>query len=387
MPATWCFTDEVELPGGAWTEQAAAFELENLVPLDLEGLTCSYQPNNRGRGIVAAVLTEPVRSFLDALEREAISVVSLLIDAVLYDLMRGQQDCDAAILLDEGRITVISGAPGRVLQGPSRTIRLPHRFDAAFLRNRLHVVLGRMPGAPKAWRVRPLSGRADPEVVVHLLEEAGASVSSVLPADTIESLARAASSGDPPLDLRHDKLCYSGRWAALSRTATRCGVALAILLSTLGVTLHVGAEGLEREREALLEMQRQTFQGVHPGQPVPPGVALRLRSECIKLEGLTKGNAGGQANIRQPGAEPLERLCRTVGEIPPHMKLFVTELLVDETSLRMDGQTTAHNVAGSLVQAFNRLPDLDVDPPRTKLRKDKTVDFRIHARKRTDEGS
>ena len=91
-------------------------------------------------------------------------------------------------------------------------------------------------------------------------------------------------------------------------------------------------------------------------------------------------------HTRASGLASLELLHTITANVPPKTKLHVDEVLLDEAGVRVSGQTTSHNAAGEIVQRLNTVAGLAVDPPRTKLRRDKTVDFRLHVRRQEHVG-
>ena len=128
----------------------------------------------------------------------------------------------------------------------------------------------------------------------------------------------------------------------------------------------------------------EVYRSATSSRTVPPAAGLRLRSERIKLEGLTDVD-DTMSDTRASGLASLELLHAITANMPPKVKLHVNEVLLDEAGVRLSGQTTSHNAAGEIVQKLNGVAGLAVDPPRTKLRRDKTVDFRMHARRQENE--
>ena len=109
-------------------------------------------------------------------------------------------------------------------------------------------------------------------------------------------------------------------------------------------------------------------------------------SELWRRDARTDLDTGRDADhvLKTNGRQPLELLLRLTEHIPPNLKLHVTNIVVDDTNFKIVGQTTDHGAAGHLVQALNEMTGCEVDPPRTKLRKDRTVEFQIRARMRHD---
>lgn len=132
----------------------------------------------------------------------------------------------------------------------------------------------------------------------------------------------------------------------------------------------------------IAEAYAAAFAGASP----PPGAAIRLRSERIKLQGLT-GTDHSSPVLNTAGLIAFELLHAATAAIPPGMKLNLSEVIIEEDELRFAGQTTSHEAAGDWVSALNQAGTLTAEPPRTKLRPDKTVDFRIRATRATTNGT
>jgi hypothetical protein len=124
------------------------------------------------------------------------------------------------------------------------------------------------------------------------------------------------------------------------------------------------------------------YASAFPGQPVPPGAALRLRSERLKLAALT--GPADLASKPEDALATLQILHAVNTHIPENMKLFINEIVLEPDELHLAGQTTSHDAAGLLVKSLNQSPGLEADPPRTKLRPDKTTDIRLVARKKVE---
>jgi hypothetical protein len=147
----------------------------------------------------------------------------------------------------------------------------------------------------------------------------------------------------------------------------------------MGIHLRVERTSYAATIDHLTARRTQIYQRAFPEKAVPPGAALRLRSECIKLEGLTERATIETPDLKPSSLETFDLLHDVTAAIPADLKLHVNEIQVDDRGIRLAGQTTSHTAAGKLVQELSAIPSLTVEPPRTKLRKDRTVDFRIRA--------
>ena len=68
IPASWCFIHRVEPVSDRWSDEAAIFEFEQYVPLNLERLTCAVRRLSKGGAVVVGVCTEALSALLQELE-------------------------------------------------------------------------------------------------------------------------------------------------------------------------------------------------------------------------------------------------------------------------------------------------------------------------------
>lgn len=364
IPSTWCFVRKVDLPEQKWTSQAAEFALEEYLPVDLEELHCASRPLGAGRGLVAAVYAEPLRELLDELASGGVEVESVTPDVECLFEARTSELAPAGAIRDTGRLVLrtpsTSSGPGVV-----RTMLLAPQTAG-----------GEEPGYASM-----LGFGADAIGGVFDLgaSRAGSGDGSHSPADVDRLLDRVSTRGDV-LNLRCGALAFSGRFARLFRRLQTALAAFVMLLAVWAVDLHSRAQEFRTATADLRPLMSEMYGNVFPGAALQPGAALRVRSERIKLEGLTGSvevdPAGGPSNLVS-----FELLHAVTAGIPAAMKLNLSEVIIDEDGIRLAGQTTSHEAAGELVRSLNEAAGVRADPPRTKLRPDKTVDFRIAARK------
>jgi hypothetical protein len=156
-------------------------------------------------------------------------------------------------------------------------------------------------------------------------------------------------------------------------------MAAALLLFATAIQLTLQNHKYGKSFDQLNALRADVYAGVFPGVPTPAGAAFRLRSECIKLEGLTQQGPIERSDLTPDSLQAFDLLHDVTVAIPAELKLYVTEISLDDGGIRLAGQTTSHAAAGDLVRRLNAVPGIAVHPPRTKLRKDHTVDFRIRA--------
>ena len=83
IPSSWCLVHGVELPSPKWNEQAAEFEFENYLPVDLEVLTCATLRVGRLRALVAGAYTDALQGLLATLESHGIYPEVVTVDTFL----------------------------------------------------------------------------------------------------------------------------------------------------------------------------------------------------------------------------------------------------------------------------------------------------------------
>lgn len=390
IPANWCFTQSVEMPTERWADQSAAFELEPYIPVELESLTSAARRVGRRGAVVVGVHTEAMERLVNELEACSIHTEIITVDTMLLTAANGgtRSDCTWGVLLvDHRRLSVAFAEcpdrPGSI----QRTLCMAPPEDPTLLRHQMTCATVTERRGCRHWRLMALDDGVSAVEFVALLRGRGHVVEECPPPDTIRYVADLAM-GDDVLDLRKDGLAYAGTWGRVRARAASCAVAL--LFFVLSAAVSIRADNVYYGR-ALAELRPATpalYHEVFPGQDVPPGAALRVRSECIKLKALTSQRGDGAATaVSRGGLAALELLDDAIRHVPADMKLYVTEIAATEVDVRVGGQTTAHDAAGRLVQALNTSRILAADPPRTKLLKDRTVEFRIHLKRETDETS
>ncbi len=362
IPAHWCFCEVVYVEGSVPSEDAVAYEFEDHIPVELERLTWAVQKIHASSAMVAAVFTEPIKAFLAKLEEYGVAVELLTVDAAL--LVSSEEARD-----DAGEITTLSSDAHTTLICRSRDGR----------------------GCVRSFR--GATGTKDFETHVSLtLAHAGGGAHRLLTCDVSsqrtaggevvgEGVLRALLSARDPLDLRRGELAFAGRWEPVRSKLRRCAAVVVVLLFVLAARFYWAKTACARASSEVSSVQAQIYQSVFPSTALPSGAALRVRSERIRLAGLTRtGEVRGESPVHHD-LETFDLLHQLTASIPPHVRLHVNEIEIDAEGIRVAGQAAAHAAAGEWVQEINRSASLRADPPRTNLRKDGTVDFRIFARK------
>lgn len=382
IPASWCFIHPVEFDAGRKPEQAAIFEFEQFLPLDLDETTCTACKPDCGPALVVGVVTEPIRSLLATLEQCDVFVESVQVDALFTDgVGETTQEAGAVgrLLIDESHATVAIFGSASAAPTVVRSVVTDSQDASAATR---HVVdtLVTSPLPCNEWQVLSLHGDDGQSDVTTALLQSGFNAVELPSRESIQRTLDGAAMRDPAINLRRGELTYAGRWSSVQRRGVTCLAALALLLVAFGVKLRIENIRIAHGLDELRPKRSEIYAQVYPGETVPPEAALRLRSERIKLEGLTDDGRDTGIKSSDNGLALFSWLSGIVEQISADLKVNVTEILVDRRSVRLSGRTTSHGKAGELVQAINNVPPLAADPPQTKLRQDRTVDFRINAK-------
>lgn len=378
IPSSWCLVHSLSIPADRFTDRAATYEFEGLVPVELETMTCAVQRTGDATAIVCGVHTEALAGLFEELEHYGVFVASATVDILLLPrvLTNGENERWADVLMDRRRLALVARGGDSESQ-VVRSVRLPSGSDT--LQHRVaRDALVRCPADRyRIWEVQPgmhshiaalresLAENTSLEVVPH--EEA------------IDRVLAASTELSDSIDLRRGPLAFAGRFRSLRAPLLHAAVALAMILLAFAAMFRCKSSDYNAANSQLRTVKLEIYTATFPSTPMSAGAALRLRSERIKLEGLTESKNGGDAILGRQGIETVTCLCQAIDALPRDVKLYVDELSIDESSLKLFGRTSAHSHAGQIVQGLNSTKRLAAAPPRTKLRADRTVDFRIHA--------
>ena len=381
IPARWCFYQRVPMNTPRWTMEAAAYEFEKYVPVALEHLTWVAERIDPQFALVVAVHTEPVRTLIDAIEKHGMHVESVTTDvqaacrawdqpeernAALF--VRSGSHSAAAIRSTDGSITNVSSAhsaeeactPPWITEWSNRLERAPVTVD------RWLMVDLDLENAPLP-EVRATG------LVIHAL---------ACGKEAVQQIARAVVRARRGPNLRVGALASSQRFSGLQRSAGQCTTALIIFCCALACRDHWETARCRAAGEELAPIRAALFARAFPQSRPDAAAALRVQSELVKLRGLTSTLRKEGDQITVTGLSLVERLSRVIAQFPTETKILLTEVAAEGDDLRLSGMSTAHDAAGDIVRALSALTDLEVDPPRSSLRKDGTVEFNIHARER-----
>jgi hypothetical protein len=380
VPANWALIRRVELPGVRWSERAAGFGFESFVPVELERLAYTAVRTGPESGLVVAVFALPFQNFFAALAEGGISVERMTVDVfgLSRGIKRGMGKESLGVLYVESDRAVLARSIDRGgLPLDVSAFLLPAVHDSA-TEQLVSMVLLSEPAAG-VWVV---DGAAEHgwESVRGELEAVGVRVESVPVGEARAAMLYECAACDDLPDLRRGPLAAPGRWEPVVRRVRRCAWAAVVLLLILAVRLYREGGAYSAAAAAARPVRDAVCAEVFPGVPFTAAAPLLVRSERIKLEGVTE-RAGGPVRLGLAGLEALDLLGEVVARVPAGMKLDLSEIAVDERVLRLVGRTTSHDAAGALVKSLNAGGRFAGDAPQTKLMGDGTVQFRVVARR------
>jgi hypothetical protein len=242
----------------------------------------------------------------------------------------------------------------------------------------LHAELLANPGEvrqPKAM----LIGRLADEAESAARTDAGLEITNLGDQPPIELAARAGGqllAGQQAgwVDLRRDAMAIPNPWGRLAGLV-RCAVilGLAALAATAG-TLYLRSLAYDDLTRGLEDRQAAQFQRVFPNLRRPPNVRARLRSELALLSGVS-----GTGFELPAQASALDTLRRITDNLPPTIRLRLTDIQLDPAGVVLEGQTRSHSDAELITRTLKQ-GNFEVDPPRTERLVAGGVAFTIVAR-------
>ena len=131
-----------------------------------------------------------------------------------------------------------------------------------------------------------------------------------------------------------------------------------------------------REHLAAVDTARlAVYRQVFDAKALPPGAALRLASERVRLQGLTQSGATTPVHSESP----VDVFREFVAALPEDVRVMLLDARLDQRQLTLRGQTAGHRDAERIVEALNRVPGVIARPPRTTRLKTGGVEFSIIA--------
>lgn len=377
VPSTWCYHRHLEVPGRRLTPAAAGYALEEHLPVALEELTCGFGKAIDGTALSVAMRTKPVAALLEGLLSFGVSVEWIVPDALVAVEATGQRQrpSGVAVLADKRWSLVQRSADGRVSL-------LRHGLgDSRPESNGLAAAMG---DSETSWTVFGLRHHKEGESRPHLDD----SIEVLEGAAAVEALhQRAAAAGRSVPDLCRGAL---GRWDAagqLSRHLARVLALVTVLLCVFAVGLWLRASDLRQANHALRQRQVEVYRSVLPEATMAPNPALRLASERIRLERLTRtsGLSQDEPQLSQDRYCVLEDLREFVAGLPEDGRILLLDWNAERSQLSLRGRTTHHRDAERIAECVGRLPGWECRPPRTSRLDAGGVEFTVRAVRESDD--
>ncbi|MCP4589438.1 MAG: hypothetical protein GY842_01710 [bacterium] len=422
IPATWSFV--CKLDPSAWPQRrfnaaTAAYQLEEYLPVPLEEVTCAFVHRRHGPCWGVAVLTDPLKCLLDALQDERVAIERVGVDvfAALAAAPTSPEGCVWVVVRDHHHVGLALRDDGGGLPRAVRTTVLPDGggvFTPGVMRAQLLPAESGLDHHAGTWAVCDLrsghdygpANRADAD---RLGDDESADAGDVpsapgpedeeerSPSESITSvtldradLMRSMVEHPDQLDLRTGALTAPSRLAGAVRQARRCAVLALALLGVVAIDARLQLAHCREEIGEVRSRQAEQFSAAFPGKSVPHNPAMRLASERIRLEGLTRRSTapGEGVAVQVTGYALLDDLRRLTAGLPADVRIRLTELKIDARQLTLRGHTADHRDAERIVETVSNIPTLTARPARTSRLQAGGVEFAIRAtRSRDDQDS
>lgn len=363
VPLNWCFWQELERPTRRGSPEGLKFELEAYLPMALEDVSCAF-PQLGSSVVGLAIPTDPMRRLLDGLAQRGVHIERIIVDAVALGI--GLTDGEGALLEDRRWCRAVAYTQDAGL----RIVLLPagkpqHRLETE-LQSRLS-----LDNVPNGWT------RIDLRMVKESV--ADGDLSSSL-SKSLQPLVEAALRADAAANLARGSLAARNRWQPIVRRAERCLACASLLLLVVTLSLHLRMRTLRDHVSQVTRACGSLYEQIFPESQPSPGAGMRLASERVRLEGLTR-----TADVGPPAATslPLDTLRGIVAGLPPDVRVLLESARVEGRQVMLRGRTAEHRDAERIVEAVSRVPGLHPRPPQTNRIEAGGAEFSIVA---TSEG-
>jgi len=362
IPTTWCYVHPVSLAQRRPSHTMLAYALEEFLPTEIEQLARDFLRTGPGQYVGVAVERQRLSGLL-----EACAAAGLYVEHVTLDVLQAAQslpEASSVLWCDEEHVAVLARRAGAAHS--LRVIRLAAGLSELHWQQHVldHLRAGALPDGDAV----AVTGCLAEDRLDRLARELGAQ-RSALP-DAVHACGR-----DGRFNLARDGLAAGSASLRLLRTWRRtAAVTLAALL------LVAAALGLQRQRlsaqlSEIANWERGLYRELFPGQPPPPGIALRIASERRRLEGLTL--AGPSA--LQPPFDAVATLRVVMAALPADVALDLDEVRIEEQAVTLRGRTRDHQQAERLATALNSAAGLACPAPRTDRHREGGVQFFVSA--------
>jgi hypothetical protein len=354
-------------------QAAMLYRLEERLPLDAESLTVAFLPQGGAAALGLAVETARVRAIVDSVERAGARVAAICPTSLLAlagSRRAGVAAPDYTVLVSDEATDVLrlsGGTPVRwytVSTEPAEWVRC------------LEVDMLTHPHEVARPRAECLGAAPDDAVMPPSAEEAGVSLERVSDEPLVVLAARAARfvlGGANPawVDFRRGRLAPPHAWTGASGPLAIAVAAALTLLAVLTATFIIRGIGYSAVADAYVARQADEYRRVFPAGDPPPNIVSRMRSETARMSALS--GAGEKAPEQ---ANALETLRRVVTNLPPNVRVKVTDMRIGPSDLVMEGEVRTHTDAQLISQALARA-SFEMDAPRTEVRAADDVAFTL----------
>jgi hypothetical protein len=381
VPMQWCFTHLLPGEGKRMDPESLGFELEPYLPLPLEEVVCAFEPLDNGRVFAAAIPLAPMAALVEGLEQRGVRVDRIAVDTAAAARGVTTPQGRGVVLLDArwGRFlgrgrgkdpeasVGVFGRQGHVATSHASDMSSQLATDPnAENESDGWTSLELVPELNHAARTEDASTKSQPER------------SKKLGAEAIDAIVTGACSG-VGLNLRTSALAPGREAQEVSHLAVQV-LSLALLLLMVSVGgMQLRLRAIHRNLAQVDQQRLAVYQEVFHADRLPPEAALRLASERVRLEGLTRRTKNTPTPLKPGLPPPLDVLRQLVAALPSDVRIMLTDARVDESQLVLHGQTVEHRDAERIAEAVAAAPGLESRPPRTTRLKTGEVEFTITA--------
>ena len=383
LPADACFAATIPTEGLPRRGRRAAmlYRFEEQLPLAAEDLSADFVAHN-GSALAVCTQAQPLAQIVEALEDRGVRVAAVCPQALLaLQALRARPElaaaltCDALLWQHDANVAVITLAEGQ----PTAWHTVPAEpADTAYL------LATRILRAGAPLRLAAIS--LDPMLLAHVETMADVEVAhrgemSLDEATILASRRILSGRQAAPVDMRD-----AGRPAGRARRVRRPALVSALAAVVVLCVCLLAAMIWRADRYARLAGQAQIereaiFHRLFPAEPVPVGIASRLRS--VQSQSRRDG-AGDASPANRPDVLPVLR--DVLAHLPADARFRIAEMDVEGDRLTLRGEVRAHGDADAIAAALRAGLRMDVDEPQTQQLASGVVQFSIAASRPTPSG-
>lgn len=387
IPACWCYCHRLTLPGRRFDESAAAYELEEFLPVPLEDVTTAFAWDTRTT-LGIAVRTRPLRELLNELEFEHIAISAVYVDALACAAAHAASGGTPTglVVRDGRRITFLcNDSIGNTPQVVRPLLCPVECCPDVFMEQQKARTSAAFEVSACTWHVcdlrgtLPLSSTPLDEASRHFTLSDG---------DGLDTTIRASVDHAACPDLRKGALAAGSAFTPIASATKTTLLLLTIMLLSIVLDQRFEIEQCDRHLALLHQQQVEVYQTTMPGSTVRANFALQLASERRRMDAVTRGDtqsSDGDTLARRRCSAALDALRDFVAKVPDDVRLLVQDVNLDEQQFAIRGLTTDHRDAERLTEAVNKLTDWVATTPRTSRVREGGVEFTIRAHRRSND--